>query len=437
MGVKTEKQKQKEKDKAKDDELNAQKALNEEGIRLMKAYSFGPYDDDIKALQKGVKQQIADIESAMGIKESDRGLAPPSQWDLNSDKVALQQDQPLLVARCTKIIERGQNEDEREYMIVIRQIAKYVVDLGENVAPTDIEEAMRVGVDRSKYRIQIPLPPKIDASVTMMTVEEKPDVTYDDVGGCKEQIEKLREVVELPLLSPGKFVELGIDPPKGVLLYGPPGTGKTLCARAVANRTDATFIRVIGSELVQRYVGEGARMVRELFEMARTKKACLIFFDEIDAIGGTRFDDGAGGDNEVQRTMLELINQLDGFDPRGNIKVLMATNRPDTLDPALKRPGRLDRKVEFGLPDLEGRAHIFKIHTKTMNCVPNIRYDLLARLCINCTGAELHSVCTEAGMFAIRARRKSVNEKDFLDSVNKVVKSYKRFSSTPKYMVYN
>jgi len=178
----------------------------------------------------------------------------------------------------------------------------------------------------------------------MMQVEEKPDVTYSDVGGCKEQIEKLREVVETPLLSvchslyivhpwdspcrqPERFVSLGIDPPKGVLLFGPPGTGKTLCARAVANRTDATFIRVIGSELVQKYVGEGARMVRELFEMARSKKACIIFFDEIDAIGGARFDDGAGGDNEVQRTMLELINQLDGFDPRGNIKVLMATNR--------------------------------------------------------------------------------------------------------------
>jgi 26S proteasome regulatory subunit T1 len=187
----------------------------------------------------------------------------------------------------------------------------------------------------------------------MMQVEEKPDVTYKDVGGCKEQIEKLREVVELPLLQPERFVNLGIDPPKGVLLYGPPGTGKTLCARAVANRTDATFIRVIGSELVQKYVGEGARMVRELFEMARTKKACIIFFDEVDAIGGARFDDGAGGDNEVQRTMLELINQLDGFDPRGNIKVLMATNRPDTLDPALLRPGRLDRKVEFSLPDLK------------------------------------------------------------------------------------
>jgi 26S proteasome regulatory subunit T1 len=183
-------------------------------------------------------------------------------------------------------------------------------------------------------------------------------------------------------MQPERFVNLGIDPPKGVLLYGPPGTGKTLCARAVANRTDATFIRVIGSELVQKYVGEGARMVRELFEMARSKKACIIFFDEIDAVGGARFDDGAGGDNEVQRTMLELINQLDGFDPRGNIKVLMATNRrvtlfifkindvsdlldrPDTLDPALLRPGRLDRRVEFSLPDNEGRAHILRIHAR-------------------------------------------------------------------------
>lgn len=228
---------------------------------------------------------------------------------------------------------------------------------------------------------------------------------------------------------------MGIDPPKGVLLYGPPGTGKTLSARAVANRTDATFIRVIGSELVQKYVGEGARMVRELFEMARTKKACIIFFDEIDAIGGARFDDGAGGENEVQRTMLELINQLDGFDPRGNVKVLMATNRPDTLDPALMRPGRLDRKVEFCLPDLEGRAHILKIHARSMSVERGIRYDLIARLCPNSTGAELRSVCTEAGMFAIRSRRKVATEKDFLEAVNKVVKGYQKFSATPKYLL--
>ena len=236
------------------------------------------------------------------------------------------------------------------------------------------EQVAQPSVDRLKYQILLPLPPKIDPSVTMMTVEEKPDVTYGDVGGCKEQIEKLREVVELPLLSPERFVNLGIDPPKGVLLYGPPGTGKTLCARAVANRTDATFIRVIGSELVQKYVGEGARMVRELFEMARTKKACIIFFDEVDAIGGARFDDGAGGDNEVQRTMLELITQLDGFDPRGNIKVMFATNRPSTLDPALMRPGRIDRKIEFSLPDLEGRANVLRIHAKSMSVERDIRW---------------------------------------------------------------
>merc|ERR1712150_2987 len=229
--------------------------------------------------------------------------------------------------------------EDSKYIINVKQFAKFVVDLAEQVASTDIEEGMRVGVDRNKYQIHIPLPPKIDPSVTMMQVEEKPDVTYSDVGGCKEQIEKLREVVETPLLHPERFVNPGIEPPKGVLLYGPPGTGKTLCARAVANRTDA----------------------------------CFIFFDEIDAVGGARFDDGAGGDNEVQRTMLELINQLDGFDPRGNIKVLMATNRPDTLDPALMRPGRLDRKVEFGLPDLDGRSNIFKIHARSMSVERDIR----------------------------------------------------------------
>ena len=170
------------------------------------------------------------------------------------------------------------------------------------------------------------------------------------------------------------------------------GTGKTLSARAVANRTDATFIRVIGSELVQRYVGEGARMVREIFKLARSKSTCIIFFDEVDAIGGAR-GDADSSDNEVQRTMLQIVTELDGFDSRGNIKVLMATNRPDTLDPALLRPGRLDRKVEFGLPDLEGRSHILKIHAKVMSVDRGIRYELLARLCPNTTGAELRSVC--------------------------------------------
>ena len=455
--------------------------LDEGDIQLLRTYGQGPYAGALKRIDAEIKDVEKRVNEKMGVKESDTGLAPPDLWDIAADKQRMSEEQPLQVARCTKII-KGEESEEGEsgaassgpdlgalgnvlgalgaplgarsaagkdkYVINVKQIAKFVVGLGERIAPTDVEEGMRVGcvaterrtntsVDRNKYQIQIPLPPKIDPSVTMMQVEEKPDVTYSDIGGCKEQIEKLREVVETPLISPERFVRLGIDPPKGVLLFGPPGTGKTLCARAVANRTDATFIRVIGSELVQKYVGEGARMVRELFEMARTKKACIIFFDEVDAIGGIRFDDGAGGDNEVQRTMLELINQLDGFDSRGNIKVLMATNRPDTLDPALLRPGRLDRLVEFGLPDNEGRAHIMRIHARSMSVERNIRFDLIARLCPNTTGAELRSVATEAGMFAIRAHRKVATEKDFLQAVEKVIRQGSKFSSTSLYAQYN
>jgi len=448
-----------------DDDKAPPPPLDAADIALLKTYGLGPYATAIKQAEEEIQKHEKKVRDLIGIKESDTGLSQPSQWDLVGDRQMMNEEPPLQVARCTKIIPGEEGEDPSapeaagggaaarnpllgqqntsnasgsKYVINVKQIAKFVVGLGEKVSPTDIEEGMRVGVDRTKYSIQIPLPPKIDPTVSLMTVEDKPDVTYDDVGGAKDAMEKLREVLELPLLHPERFVTLGIDPPKGVLLYGPPGTGKTLSARAVANRTDACFIRVIGSELVQKYVGEGARMVRELFTMARAKRACIIFFDEIDAIGGARGGgDDNGNDNEVQRTMLQIVTELDGFDARGNIKVLMATNRPDTLDPALLRPGRLDRKVEFGLPDLEGRGHILKIHSKRMNCDRDIRFELIARLCPNTTGAELHSVCTEAGMFSIRARRKSVSEKDFLDSVNKVVKGYKKFSSTPKYMVYN
>lgn len=326
---------------------------------------------------------------------------------------------------------------EEKFIVKATNGPRYVVGCRRQLDKQKLKPSTRVALDMTTLTIMRHLPREVDPLVYNMSHEDPGNISYAGIGGLSEQIRELREVIELPLLNPELFQRVGITPPKGCLLYGPPGTGKTLCARAVANRTDACFIRVIGSELVQKYVGEGARMVRELFEMARTKKACLIFFDEIDAVGGARFDDGAGGDNEVQRTMLELINQLDGFDPRGNIKVLMATNRPDTLDPALMRPGRLDRKVEFGLPDLEGRSNIFKIHARSMSVERDIRYDLLARLCPNSTGAEIRSVCTEAGMFAIRSRRKVATEKDFLDAINKVIKAYAKFSSTPKYMTYN
>ncbi|OQR67942.1 26S protease regulatory subunit 7-like [Tropilaelaps mercedesae] len=427
--------------KMQDADNNKEKirVLDESDIAMLKKYGSGQYGRQIKQVESDVQTCLQRVKDIAGVKECDTGLAPPALWDLAADYQVLKDEEPLLVARCVQVIDNlGPNSQAaHSYVIKVRGGGKFIVALADTLAPTDVEEGMRVGVDGQRYLIHIPLPAKIDPTVAMMQVEEKPDVTYNDIGGCVEQIKKLREVVELPLLKPERFAQLGIDPPKGVLLYGPPGTGKTLCARAVANRTDACFIRVIGSELVKKYTGLGSRMVRELFDMARTKKSCVIFFDEIDAVGGARFDDGIGGDREVQRTMLELICQLDGFDPRGNIKVLMATNRPDTLDPALLRPGRLDRKVEFGMPDLEGRSQIFRIHAHQMSAERTIRYDLLARLCPNSTGAEIRSVCTEAGMFAIRARRKLATEKDFLRAINKVINTYAKFSATPKYMIHN
>jgi 26S proteasome regulatory subunit T1 len=242
--------------------------LTESDIALFKRYGKGPYTDSIRKAEEDMKEFNQKISTLCGIKESDTGLSLPAQWNLQQDAMMLKQDPTLQVGRCTKIL--NANTEDAKYIVHLKHLGKYVVGLDEKLAPTDVEEGMRVGTERagvvgSKLQIKLPLPPKIDPTVTMMTVEEKPDVTYNDLGGCKEQIEKIREVVELPLLHPERFIQLGIDPPKGVLFFGPPGTGKTLCARAVANRTDATFIRVIGSELVQRYVGEGARMVREIF----------------------------------------------------------------------------------------------------------------------------------------------------------------------------
>uniref|UniRef100_A0A7S1KM91 AAA+ ATPase domain-containing protein n=1 Tax=Percolomonas cosmopolitus TaxID=63605 RepID=A0A7S1KM91_9EUKA len=415
------------------EEKKGEAHIDVEDIALVQKYSRGPYSQKISKIEEEIKNLHKKVDG-LSKKDSDTGLAPQRLWDLNSDNALMKKESALKVAKCTKIM-----EDEK-YMIRVPQEGKYVVGLHKTLAPTDVEEDSRVGIEtgyQSKSEIKLPLPPKLDPAVKMMEIAEVPDITYDDVGGCKEQIEQIRECVEWPLLYPERYSRLGINPPGGVLLYGPPGTGKTLTAKAVANKTDATFIRVIGTELVQRYIGEGARMVRDLFQMARQKKAAIMFFDEIDSIGGTRFGDNGTGGIEVQRTMLEIVNQLDGFSGRGNVKVLMATNRPDTLDPALTRPGRIDRKIEFGMPDLEARVHIFKIHASKLNKEKNIRFELLARLCPNTSGAEIRSVCTEAGMFAIRDRRKIVNEKDMLDSISKVIKGYKRFSSTANYMIFN
>merc|ERR1712078_34123 len=231
-----------------------------------------------------------------------------------------------------------------------------------------------------------------------------------------------KEVIELPIKHPEIFDSLGIAQPKGVLLFGPPGTGKTLLARAVAHHTDCTFIRVSGSELVQKYIGEGSRMVRELFVMAREHQPSIIFMDEVDSIGSQRVEGESGGDSEVGRTMLELLNQLDGFEPTQNIKVIMATNRIDILDSALLRPGRIDRKIEFPNPSESSRFDILKIHSKKMNLMRGINLKKVADKMVGASGAEMKACCTEAGMFALRERRVHVTQEDFEMAVSNVMK---------------
>ncbi|MDD2644308.1 MAG: proteasome-activating nucleotidase, partial [Methanobacteriaceae archaeon] len=269
------------------------------------------------------------------------------------------------------------------------------------------------------------LPSEKDPSVSGMEVEEKPDVTYDQIGGLDPQIVEVKETVELPLKHPELFEKIGIDPPKGILLYGPPGTGKTLLAKAVANETNATFIKIVASEFVKKYIGEGARLVREVFELAKEKAPAIIFIDEIDAVAAKRLKSSTSGDREVQRTLMQLLAELDGFESRGDIGIIGATNRPDILDPALLRPGRFDRFIEVPSPNEEGRKEILKIHTSKMSLSEEADIDLLATLTDGVSGADLKAICTEAGMFAIREGRDKVIVSDFMDAVEKIVGSEK------------
>ncbi|KAM4884292.1 26S proteasome regulatory subunit 8 isoform 2-T2 [Sylvia borin] len=313
----------------------------------------------------------------------------------------------------------------REELQLLQEQGSYV---GEVVRAMDKKKVLvkvtpncRVALRNDSYTLHKILPNKVDPLVSLMMVEKVPDSTYEMIGGLDKQIKEIKEVIELPVKHPELFEALGIAQPKGVLLYGPPGTGKTLLARAVAHHTDCTFIRVSGSELVQKFIGEGARMVRELFVMAREHAPSIIFMDEIDSIGSSRLEGGSGGDSEVQRTMLELLNQLDGFEATKNIKVIMATNRIDILDSALLRPGRIDRKIEFPPPNEEARLDILKIHSRKMNLTRGINLRKIAELMPGASGAEVKGVCTEAGMYALRERRVHVTQEDFEMAVAKVM----------------
>jgi len=257
------------------------------------------------------------------------------------------------------------------------------------------------------------LPPEADSSIQLLGAGEKPDVTYANIGGYDIQKQEIREAVELPLTHFDLYKQIGIDPPRGVLLYGAPGTGKTMLAKAVAHHTSAAFIRVVGSEFVQKYLGEGPRMVRDVFRLARENAPAIIFIDEVDAIATKRFDAQTGADREVQRILLELLNQMDGFDISVNVKVIMATNRPDTLDPALLRPGRLDRKIEFPIPDRRQKRLIFQVCTGKMNLGEEVDLEDYVSRPDKISGAEIHAICQEAGMQAVRKNRYVILPKDF------------------------
>jgi len=315
--------------------------------------------------------------------------------------------------------------DEERFIVKASSGPRYVVGCRSKVNKSKLVAGVRVALDMTTLTIMRMLPREVDPMVFHMLHNDPGKVSYSDIGGLSEQIRELREVIELPLTNPELFKRVGIKPPKGVLLYGPPGTGKTLLARALANNIKASFLKVVASAIVDKYIGESARIIREMFGYAREHQPCVIFMDEIDAIGGRRFSNGTSADREIQRTLMELLNQLDGFETLGQVKMVMATNRPDTLDPALLRPGRLDRKIEIPLPNEAARLEIIKIHAMNVSRHGDIDYETIVKLTDGFNGADMRNVCTEAGMFAIRDERDHVVEEDFMKAARKIAEAKK------------
>lgn len=322
---------------------------------------------------------------------------------------------PLVVATITEVLEDGK--------LVVKSSTgpHFVISYSRLLDKKALEPGSRVALNQQTFSIVNVLPSEKDPLISGMEVEERPDVSYGQIGGLEEQVVEIKETVELPLKKPELFTNIGIEPPKGVLLYGPPGTGKTLLAKAVANETNATFIKIVASEFVKKYIGEGARLVRGVFELAKEKAPSIIFIDEIDAIAAKRLKSSTSGDREVQRTLMQLLAEMDGFEARGDVGIVAATNRPDILDPALLRPGRFDRFIEVPIPNEDGRMEILKIHTKSMSLEEEVDIRLVASLTEGASGADLKAICTEAGMFAIREERASVTMNDFMDAIDKIV----------------
>ena len=354
----------------------------------------------------------------------------------NHEKIKLNKQLPYLVSNVVELLDVNDEEDAEEEdggtvdldsqkkgkCAVIKTSTRQTIFLPVvGLVPVkDLEPGDLIGVNKDSYLVLDKLPCEYDSRVKAMEVDERPTEEYSDVGGLDKQIQELVEAIVLPMTHAERFVAIGIKPPKGCIMYGPPGTGKTLMARACAAQTNACYLKLAGPQLVQMFIGDGAKMVRDAFDLAKEKAPAIIFIDEIDAIGTKRFDSEVSGDREVQRTMLELLNQLDGFASDDRVKVIAATNRIDILDPALLRSGRIDRKVEFPLPAEHARARILQIHARKMNVNPDVNYDELAATTDDFNGAMLKACCVEAGMQALRRDASEIVHEDFVEGVNQV-----------------
>ncbi|GMF24963.1 unnamed protein product [Phytophthora fragariaefolia] len=366
--------------------------------------------------REGVQQDGGRPQGAAGAElRGGLSLSPPS---LTHDAVAAQSVGQIIGEVLRQL-------DEDRFIVKASSGPRYVVGCRAKVDKSKLKSGTRVALDMTTLTIMRYLPREVDPTVYHMLNEDAGNMSFSNIGGLNEQIRELREVIELPLTNPELFLRVGIKPPKGVLLYGPPGTGKTLLARALACNINATFLKVVASAIVDKYIGESARVIREMFGYARDHQPCVIFMDEIDAIGGSRYSEGTSADREIQRTLMELLNQLDGFDALGQVKMVMATNRPDILDPALLRPGRLDRKIEIPLPNEASRMDILKIHSGPITKKGEIDYESIVKLTDGFNGADMRNVCTEAGMFAIRADREYVVEEDFMKAARKLAETKK------------
>ncbi|HUX99646.1 MAG TPA: proteasome-activating nucleotidase [Candidatus Deferrimicrobium sp.] len=374
-------------------------------------------DSYLISYTKHLEKKIRNLEAEKQLIETEKIRLDRELRSIKTELDRMRQP-PLVTADVVDLLDDGR--------IIVKSTTgpQFVVKYSSKIPKEKLPSGTRVALNQRTFSIVEVLPSSIDPFVQGMEVEESPDVAYADIGGLNEQIEEIRETVELPLLHPELFKKIGITPPKGVLLCGPPGTGKTLLARAVARETSTTFIRVIGSELVQKFIGEGARLVREIFAMAKEKSPSIVFIDELDAVGSRRLEVATSGDREVQRTLMQLLSILDGFDARGDVRILAATNREDILDPALLRPGRFDRIIEFPIPTEDARRQIFAIHTRGISIESSVNYESLIRSTDGASGADLKAIVTEAGMFAIREKRDIITMKDFTKAVTKVMDKY-------------